>query len=460
MDKEMLRSMILAYVNRIQAMFHHPSLGVSIDISLVCLEIVKKRSLNLPVKYNVSSLLNSFCQYAAARNPSDVNDPRHWDIGLYLTELDYSMTVDGLGFSYTGGMCQSNKSCAIINFGITPRLSSGFASSLIAAHEIGHALGMQDDSIPCETKKYIMSSQFYSYVPYSYGQATWSECSRDTVEKLWNELGTEHGKNCLRDRTTLKNRNDHSRYHDLPGREWTAKAQCEIYFGDKDANVVSLHDICKTLQCEAPDENEYTFTGPALEGTYCALKKECRGGECVPVRIPPDIRRYCENDNWSEWRISTCKSNCLAGSKGVRRKRRSCKHGDRRTASCGGPYYDMILCDDSKFCDFEKRMTISEFATAKCIEFNNIIKHSKFSAKVELEIGPGFQEIHNVNEPWIACTIHCQRKNSSFFYAPRLEMLSLGVDPYFPDGTFCNYENRKRYYCRRHYCQVESYPEK
>nr|XP_012229702.1 PREDICTED: A disintegrin and metalloproteinase with thrombospondin motifs 16-like isoform X1 [Linepithema humile]XP_012229703.1 PREDICTED: A disintegrin and metalloproteinase with thrombospondin motifs 16-like isoform X1 [Linepithema humile] len=458
-DKKLLRSMILAYVNRIQAMFQHSSLGVSFDISLVCLEIVKKRSLYLPVKYNVYSLLDSFCQYAAARNPSDDDDPRHWDIGLYLTELDYSMTAYGFGYSYTDGMCQPNISCAIINFSITPGLSLGFISSLIAAHEIGHVLGMLDNSLADEKTEYVMPPQCDPYLPHSYGQPTWSECNRDTIEKLWNELGKEHGKNCLRDRTTPEKleRYDHSRYHNLPGKEWTAKAQCELYFGDKNANVVSLHDVCKMLQCETSHKDESTFTGPALEGTYCAVGKECRGGECVPVLEPPYILSYCDVDNWSKWKISTCKSNCLKDSKGVRHKRRFCKHGSRRTASCGEPYYDMILCDDSKLCNFENRTTISEFALAKCIEFNNVIKHLKFNIKEELEMEPGFQNYYNVNEPWLACTIHCKRKNLYSFYAPRFEMLSVGIDPYFPDGTLCHYENSKRYYCRQHYCLPESY---
>ena len=95
-------------------------------------------------------------------------------------------------------------------------------------------------------------------------QITWSECSRDVAKELWRT------KTCLLDHTNQENRKDaldHSRYHDLPGREWTAKAQCELFLRDKDANVVTLHDICQILQCETPKKNGYFFAGPALDGT-------------------------------------------------------------------------------------------------------------------------------------------------------------------------------------------------
>lgn len=98
------------------------------------------------------------------------------------------------------------------------------------------------------------------------GQVTWSANSRNETKDLWSR------KKCLRDYTPSENVQDalnyNSRYHNLPGRQWTAKAQCEIYFRDKDANVVTLFDICKTLQCVASDGwyFESKFTGPALEG--------------------------------------------------------------------------------------------------------------------------------------------------------------------------------------------------
>jgi len=44
-NKKMLRNMILAYVNQIQAVFRHPSFGVLVDISLVRLEIMEQQLL-------------------------------------------------------------------------------------------------------------------------------------------------------------------------------------------------------------------------------------------------------------------------------------------------------------------------------------------------------------------------------------------------------------------------------
>ncbi|XP_067213380.1 A disintegrin and metalloproteinase with thrombospondin motifs 1-like isoform X2 [Linepithema humile] len=142
-NKNVLRMLILAYVNRIQAVFHHPSLGVSIDISLVHLEIMKEQPLNLPVfGGDDGKLLTSFCNYAATRNPPDDNDSRHWNVGLYLTGLNiYWIKQDDLssiGLANRNSTCDLTASCAIVEFGIAIKITSGFSSSLTAAHEIGH----------------------------------------------------------------------------------------------------------------------------------------------------------------------------------------------------------------------------------------------------------------------------------------------------------------------------------
>nr|XP_012218082.1 PREDICTED: uncharacterized protein LOC105669606 isoform X1 [Linepithema humile] len=362
-DEKKLHNMILAYVNQIQAMFHHPSLGISIDITLVQLKFMKQ---SLVIDKN-TNLLDSFCKYAKSLNPSKYNDPHHWDIGLYLTGIklyeiedtpkrylkeDNHVTYLKTKLTFIDKMCIPKHSCAIVEFGHVENFFSGFASYLCAVHLIGHLVGLEFDKDPFESNKYTDDNPIITVMsPYRYfrGYVTWSNHSRKQIEKLWER------KPCLRYHTTSKNINnayalDHSRYHDLPGREWTAKAQCELFLGDENANVVTLHDICQTLQCETPHNNQSYFAGPALDGTFCSLGKECRSGECVPVIEPPYIFKYCENDNWSEWKKDSCRSSCLKQSKGVIVKRRSCKRGTDRTANCIGTYYDIVLCNDSLLC--------------------------------------------------------------------------------------------------------------
>ncbi|XP_067203456.1 A disintegrin and metalloproteinase with thrombospondin motifs 19-like [Linepithema humile] len=307
----------------------------------------------------------------------------------------------------------------------------------------------------CANGKYIMTDWQYPR-----GQVTWSECSRNIAKKLRKR------KSCLLNharRDILEDALDHSRYHDLPGRQWTAKAQCELFLRDKDANVVTLHDVCQVLQCETPHKIEYFFAGPALDGTSCALGKECRGGECVAVIEPPYIFPYC-GDNWSEWKEDSCKSNCFTKSKGMIIKRRFCKHDTYKTASCNGPYYDVVVCNDSRLCN-GKCKRISEYASIKCTEYNlKVKKRGGEYFNYDPENGPGRNVIHDVARPWIVCTIYCQRedkisaKYSIFnFYTPRMEMLKLDVNPYFPDGTRCHYEDGQNYYWRQHYCLPENY---
>jgi len=193
-----------------------------------------------------------------------------------------------------------------------------------------------------------------------------------------------------------------------------------------------------------------------LLGTYCAPDKECRGGECVPVIEPLYVFPSCEKNKWSKWKKDSCKSRCLINSKGVVVKRRSCKGRKKQTANCNGPYYEVVLCDDSSLCT-EERKTIKSFISKKCKKINEMVKRMGLDLpKAE----PGWQAPHDVNNPWEACSIYCRGKNNfnrTFYYAPRREALGFGIDPFFPDGTWCHKQNGQHYYCRQHYCLPENY---
>ncbi|XP_012230637.1 A disintegrin and metalloproteinase with thrombospondin motifs 7-like [Linepithema humile] len=454
-NDEKLRDLIFAYVNQIQMLFRHPSFGDPIDIWLVHLEIMKEQPKDLPVYdfnerevFSGAEILNSFCRYST----NSLFKKHHWDLALYLTGLNFHKHRHGnemvSGLTFPGvNLCNHWHFCAVAKFGAMPRTTnSGFAlSARIAAHEIGHIFGMEHDEDPnggkCDKDKYVMG-----FNPIRRGQITWSNCSRNIIEKK------DVDKWCLEQQNRSKYLDDayafyHLHYHDLPGREWTAKAQCELYFRDHDANVVTLHDICDTLECETPDphltshdKTSHIRIGPALEGTYCALGKECRGGKCVPVQEPPYIFNYYRKDKWSKWKVGPCESSCIEKSKGVRIRRRFCEHRNIRTANCKGPYYDVVMCNEFSCNDF-KRKTISQFAQLICNAFRSALQKHNHPIQLENNIGSLWrQRFHNVEKPWIACTIFCLLKNTSIYYPIREIMFEFDQYPYisfpyFPDGT-------------------------
>ena len=93
---------------------------------------------------------------------------------------------------------------------------------------------------------------------------------------------------------------------------------------------------------------------------------------------------------------------------------------------------------------------MTQFATNKC---------SLFSEKLpELDRrGSGLQAPHEVERPWTACAVFCRRKDTASYYTPRIELNDLGLDPYFPDGTWCHREKGQDYFCQQHHCLPENF---
>lgn len=59
-----------------------------------------------------------------------------------------------------------------------------------------------------------------------------------------------------------------------------------------------------------------------------------------------------------------------------------------------------------------------------------------------------------VDRLWMGCAIFCRRHEGSY-YTPRIELTDVGIDPYFPDGTWCHNENGEDYYCNNRHCLAE-----
>nr|XP_012234457.1 PREDICTED: A disintegrin and metalloproteinase with thrombospondin motifs 17-like [Linepithema humile] len=493
-----VRDMLLAYLNGLQVVFHHPSLGVRIDILLTYMKVMETPTKGLNYVGDVNEMLKLFNE-TLTYYLIQYGTHYHWDITLFLTGSDlYNITKSQdenyildrtiRGSSVKNTSCNSKPSLAIVEFGLTFNREdkkkivpgAGFASIYDAAHQIGRLLGMQYDNEMSECSKgdYIMTHKKRDlHTP------IWSKCSRQVAKELWRT------KQCLLNTTiessytyevytvnrTIATAKVKAQYDNTIKREWTAKKQCELYLRNRNANVVTLLNVCQYLQCEEPTSVNYVlttnnsnfmynfnytyfFAGPALEGTHCALHSECQDRECVfDYRLESLISGHSEEGTWSEWEEESCKSLCLEKSKGVVAKRRICRAENNRMANCNGSSYDVKMCDDSIFCNrmntLAARLPLDKFIDINCEEYSKHLPQLNLKAK-------GIQEVHNFDKPWMACSIYClQTQKKEFvisYYSPREEVTNTGLDPYLPDGTWCHTENGRHYFCQKRLCLPEN----
>ncbi|XP_050422560.1 A disintegrin and metalloproteinase with thrombospondin motifs adt-2-like [Adelges cooleyi] len=461
-DDEQLVDMILAYVNAVQALYHHPSLGQRLDIVMTKLEIFKKQPVDLPHHDGERNLLlDSFCSFNKKYRKND-----QWDIGLYISGLDFYSIENGqwtgstMGLATVGGVCSEKYSCIIAEFGSTnvlgkPYPSAGFTSVYILAHEIGHSLGMHHDgsSNNCPTEGFIMSPSRGMT-----GELLWSDCSAQVASSF-------HKLDCLF--KTNKHRSgelvklDHGKYADKPGQAWDAKKQCELLLLDSDAKVKNTEttspgssktqseDVCENLQCETPNRLGYYFAGPALEGTTCGPNSWCVAGKCVKGK--PKKPKKIIRGGWGPWKVHECTSGCIHKSKGFRLRTRKCDDPApiNTDEGCEGPKQETVICKDDKVCKKSQKMLVTEYATGKCKEFGDVLPMLD-------EQYSGLQAPHEEARPWMGCSIFCRRKDTGSYYTPKLDVADLPLDPYLPDGTWCHFANNINYYCLNHVCTAEN----
>lgn len=169
---------ILAMINGVQLLYHHPSLGYKINFILKRIEILHNEMSDLRRSSDIDIYLNSFCLWQRKLNPVSDKDVLHFDHAVILTGLDlYVVSKNGkvssqvVGLAPVSGMCTQVSSCTI-NEG------KHFESVFVVAHEIGHNLGMRHDTLEnsCDPSSFIMSPTLGS------GKITWSTCSKTYLD--------------------------------------------------------------------------------------------------------------------------------------------------------------------------------------------------------------------------------------------------------------------------------------
>lgn len=193
-DSEKLRNFILSYINGVQSLYYHSSLGRRVDFTIVYIELMEEQPDDMPHAYGErNALIENFCQYQKSLNPTDDRDPNHWDMSVYVSALDFfAWDVRGskngvtMGLATVGGVCNDEYNCVIAEFGSInqfgrPYPSSGYTAVYILAHEIGHNLGMPHDSTgnSCTKDGFVMSPSRGTN-----GETTWSGCSAAIIRRL------------------------------------------------------------------------------------------------------------------------------------------------------------------------------------------------------------------------------------------------------------------------------------
>ncbi|KAH8348125.1 hypothetical protein KR084_004483 [Drosophila pseudotakahashii] len=445
-------SFLLAMINGVQLLYHHPTLGRRINFVLKRLEIWKSWDPpGLVRSRDVENYLNSFCKWQEKLNPFSDADRLHYDHALVLTGLDLVTYEKGkansqvVGMATVKGMCTSIYSCTINE-------AKHFESVFVVAHEIGHNLGMRHDAkeISCDPTMHIMSPKLGS------GKVTWSKCSRTYLEDFLMDPQAE----CLFDRDQFVGPWDHTAGGRLPGERFNANQQCMLRFGKNfmQASSQSKMEICRDLHCRQ-DGLPWT-SHPALEGTECGANMWCRGGSCEarstrqgsysalkswppenvpeathekiirhePNRIAPQLNDYNllgnelpgSPSNWGEWsEPSACESGCLygqsrrllEGSTGLRTFNRSCLNFPSR---CIGRDRRFVTCNSPQ-CHKVPVQTIGDFASQVCMQ----------ARKSDPDLTGEGQQLSSTLDA--SCKIFCRTKNNG----------TKSRRWTFPDGTTC-----------------------
>lgn len=80
---------VLAMINGVQILYHHPSLGRPINFILKRLEVLHSNPTDLRRSSDIDIYLNSFCSWQRNLNPPSDADSMHFDHAVILTGQDF-----------------------------------------------------------------------------------------------------------------------------------------------------------------------------------------------------------------------------------------------------------------------------------------------------------------------------------------------------------------------------------
>ncbi|XP_044516221.1 A disintegrin and metalloproteinase with thrombospondin motifs 7 [Gracilinanus agilis] len=404
---------ILTVMNMVAGLFHDPSIGNPIHISIVRLILLGKEEEDLKITHHADNTLKSFCKWQKSINMKGDSHPLHHDVAVLLTRRDLCAAMnrpcETLGLSHVSGMCQPHRSCNINE-------DTGLPLAFTVAHELGHSFGIQHDGSgndcePVGKRPFIMSPQLL----YDTSPLTWSRCSQEYITRF---LDRGWGL-CLDDPPA----NDVIDFPIVPpGVLYDVSHQCRLQYGPYSTFCDDMDNVCNTLWCSV-GTTCHSKLDAAVDGTRCGENKWCFNGDCVSVGFRPDA----VDGGWAGWSSwSSCSRSCGVG---VQSSERQCSNP---TPKYGG-----------KYCVGERkryRLCSIQTCPADRPSFRHI-QCSQFDAMPYKGEQYKWVPVSNHINP---CELHCRPANEYFAVKLRDAVV---------DGTPCFEGNSSRDLCINGICK-------
>uniref|UniRef100_A0A452S4A1 Peptidase M12B domain-containing protein n=1 Tax=Ursus americanus TaxID=9643 RepID=A0A452S4A1_URSAM len=267
-----VESYVLTIMNMVAGLFHDPSIGNPIHVTVVRLVLLEEEEEDLKITHHADNTLRSFCKWQKSINMKGDAHPLHHDTAILLTRKDLCGSMnrpcETLGLSHVAGMCQPHRSCNINE-------DTGLPLAFTVAHELGHSFGIQHDGSgndcePVGKWPFIMSPQLL----YDTAPLTWSRCSREYITRF-----LDRGWGLCLDDSPSKDVIDFPSVP--PGVLYDVGHQCRLQYGAHSAFCDDMDNVCHTLWCSV-GTTCHSKLDAAVDGTSCG---ESKVGAPRPVEV-------------------------------------------------------------------------------------------------------------------------------------------------------------------------------